>query len=161
MNKIEFLATQLPYGLKLMQSCKNWFTPEPDRVVTLTGLVYEDSYIEPYLFYRDENTAGNFKLSDFTPIVRPLDSLVKECVQADYNDGKPFVPIEELRECAICDADYMWLSAIEDDLASVDEKLQVGPFHLIMLLLKFHYWPNMPEGEEVIWVNSTFNPYGI
>jgi hypothetical protein len=67
--------------------------------------------------------------------------------------------MDELRKHAICDADHQWLDAIEDDLATVDEKLQVGSFHLIMLLLKFYFWSNMPEGEEVIWVTNDFNPY--
>ena len=160
MKKTEFLGTQLLYELKFKN--KN-----EDSIEQLSGV---DTYITAnwtmpqysdgtLCVYSSIDYSSIWSIDEITPIIRPLDSLVKECVQADYNDGKPFVPIEELRECAICDADYMWLSAIEDDLASVDEKLQVAPFHLIILLLKFHFWPNMPEGEEVVWVTDEFNPY--
>ena len=32
----------------------------------------------------------------YLPIIRPFESLTKECVQSDYNGGKPFIPIKEL-----------------------------------------------------------------
>lgn len=175
MNKLEFLSAQLPYGLKLMQSCKNWFTPEPDRVVLLVGMSehdlkmpeqYGNTPCEPSVFYRvDDILTGNSHLSDFTPIIRPLDSLVKECSQADYNDGKPFVPMYELnklfdygdvRLTYFTNSGLGWAISGGFGNIAITSDMMTKP---IQLLLKWHFWPNKPEGEEVIWVMSDFNPY--
>lgn len=37
-------------------------------------------------------------LKNYIPIVRSLTDLTKPIVQADYNDGKPFVPIDIIQQ---------------------------------------------------------------
>lgn len=89
MTKQEFLSASLQYGLKIKSPYgfrPNWKESTGIvRVVNLTGDLYAD--IENRTF-----------TDDFIPIVRHISDLTKECVQADYNDGKPFVPIVELNK---------------------------------------------------------------
>ena len=37
--------------------------------------------------------------------------------------------------------------------------VRVEPFICVMQLFKWHFWPGMPEGEEVVYVTDDFNPY--
>jgi hypothetical protein len=107
---------------------------------------------------------GKFSIKDAKPIIRPIDSLTKECVQADYNKGNPFIPIIELERLF-----PIWCFYLLDD----NGKTVVG-FHqrdydgdvtiedmmlIIQQLLKWHYWLNMPENEEMVYVSENFNPY--
>ena len=102
MTKQEFLAMSLPHELKMIQSRKEWFTPEPDRVILLTGLSeldnkmpeqYQNINCEPTVFYRiDEKSTGNDYVSKFKPICRPLSDLAKEI----EHKGEKFVPYKKL-----------------------------------------------------------------
>ena len=166
MTKQEFLAASLPYGLKVQHRNDTF------KLAIFKLLIYSPN--------------GDYK--DYIPIIRPLDSLLKECVQSDYNDGKPFIPIVELVKIAeganIDVIKYERKNNISgvvyidiDDIKSVfcyHEKISTfginsvfdGRFHictyqlqLFQQLLKWHFWPNMPEGEEVVLVTDEFNPY--
>jgi len=37
--------------------------------------------------------------------------------------------------------------------------MRLNQLQLFELLIKWHFWPNMPEGEDVVWVTNDFNPY--
>lgn len=159
MNKLEFLSTQLLYGLRVFAN---------QQVNMPNGFVFNS--------YRYCSYVGD--IMDFTPIIRHIDSLTRECVQADYNEGKPFVPIVELLKAIypikdeykgtvyeIIDIDRSgYPRAYYRHLATRD--IIINPFDansmphwVVQQLLKWHYWPNKPESEEVIWVTSEFNPY--
>jgi len=32
-------------------------------------------------------------------------------------------------------------------------------FSIFQQLIKWHFWPSMPEGEKVVYVSDEFNPY--
>ena len=178
MTKTEFLSASLPYGAKFI----NKVTYE-DAVMLLHGVVF-DEVLSQY---------GKFSIKDAKPIIRPLDSLTKECVQAGYNDGKPFIPIVELAKIADPHSLYvkriffsnqllkklnsysvvfynkgglseMYFEYIVDEatFCMIDEngkRLVHNQFRLFQLLLKWHFWINMPESEEVVYVTDEFNPY--
>ncbi len=170
MKKTEFLSASLPYGAKFI----NKVTYE-DAVMLLHGVVF-DEVLSQY---------GEFSIKDAKPIIRPLDSLTKECVQSDYNGGKPFIPIVELAK--------LGQSQIDNDIYTFDKWYKDGEFYiaecsgakrflfevnsfwyqngwghicvvknqlqLFQQMLKWHFYPNMPENEEVIYVTEEFNPY--
>jgi len=87
MTKQEFLSASLPYGLKLKSPYG--FRPNYKEKTTRSGIVRltGDMYAD---------IENNTFREDFIHIVRPLSDLTKECVQANYNNGEPFVPIVEL-----------------------------------------------------------------
>lgn len=165
MNKKEFFAASLPYGLKIKDS----FSP-----IRLTGIMGNE-----YHFGSSLSIEG---AEYIIPIIRPLDSLTKECVQADYKNGNPFIPIVELAKIAfpkaaqdinikdgVCLVDtggsYVFRYVISDKsfmcvyLPENRECFIPNQLQLFQQLLKWHFWPNMPEGEEVVWVTNEFNPY--
>jgi len=158
MTKQEFLAASLPYGLKLYNGG------------SIDNLGYE-SYANLSIW-----TVPEAILAGIKPIIRPLDSLTKECVQADYNDGKPFIPIVELANMAF--PKYAcFLSDSSGEYVSVDTDYDYFRFgfdgynfhynggyipnqlQLFQLLIKWHFWPNKPVNEEVVYVSENFNPY--
>jgi hypothetical protein len=156
MNKNEFLAASLPYSLKCLYK-------------KTTFLVSEISLW----------TVGtNFPTSDCKPIVRHMDDLTKPIVQADYNDGKPFIPIVELGklfvnggywyidECGTTVADednYFFLSYSDGDGYFYCEDLNTGSLvsvnqlQFFQHLIKWHF--NLIDGSEVVYVTEDFNPY--
>ena len=160
MTKIEFLSASLPYGLNVI--CKY---DDEDIVENLTGVTCYGEQIHC------DDYEGEIK--NVIPIIRHIDTLTQECVQADYNDGRPFIPIVELAKLQW--PTFTW--HLKNNRAESTEKamftLEDGVFYihtvfgievkdqlpLIQQLLKFHFWPNKPEGEEVVYVSEEFNPY--
>ena len=104
MTKQEFLAMSLPYELKMLQSCEHWYTPEPNRVVLLTGIAdvdgkapmqYFNEPTETTIFYRlNKDITGTDYVLRFKPILRPLSDLAKEV----EHKGERFVPIVKIAE---------------------------------------------------------------
>lgn len=171
MIKEEFLAVNLPYKLKLKLR-------DEDDVVNMLGLELNEK-----MFHASESEYDWFNISAYNPIIRDISTLTKSCIQADYNNGQPFIPIVEL-------AKIEGLHGIE---MSVDEpcafafnltvsfgyrnnnffkgEINYGQnkwihdlninnyFKLYQQLLKWHFWPNMPEDEDVVYVDDNFNPY--
>jgi hypothetical protein len=169
MTKTEFLSASLPYGAKFIN--KGLYE---DAVMLLHGIVFNEAFSQ----------YGKFPIRDVKPIIRPLDSLTKECIQADYNDGKPFIPIIELAKLGQSQKDntkYIFDEWYKDGIyyiAKCDSRKFIfdgdafryrdiwGNIHmaqnqmlLFHQLLKWHFYPNMPENEEVVYVNEEFNPY--
>lgn len=162
MTKIEFLSASLPYQLKVKVLCGDGVF---DTIDTLTiGNLYE------------------LGANRITPIVRPLSDLTKECVQADYNEGKPFVPIVELAKLLYIEiswtrdftlkenrvqfdsyesANEFWYS-IEHRCFMVTINGEDVPVHnqlqLFQFLLKWHF-NLMDESVEVVNITDEFNPY--
>lgn len=203
MTKQEFLAASLPYNLKCQYCGVISYDIDCDgddvnhqygnKVALLKELRFYKKYwiakcgVKSMALKRFNNGDG------LLPIIRPLDSLTKECVQAGYNDGKPFIPIVELAKIADPHSLYakriffsnqllrklnsysvvfynkgglseMYFEYIVDEatFCMIDEngkRLVHNQFRLFQLLLKWHFWPNMPKGEEVVYVSENFNPY--
>ena len=154
MKKIEFLAASLPSDLKIN-------VIDDERKTT---------YIETLHASRFHSFAT---FSYYQPIIRHIDTLTQECVQADYNNGKPFIPIVELARIAF----PQYCIKFEDGRVWVDTDWDIASFNfngkdfvsdifrvfnqlqLFQHLLKFHFWPNKPDGEDVVYVSDDFNPY--
>ena len=147
MTKQEFLAASLPYDLILLGNNGD------EEYTAVLGGIQGDRYYDE---------SGN-EIEDFKPIIRPIDSLTKECVQADYNKGNPFIPIKELEILF-----PLWHFYLLDDngktvigyyQSDYDNDATIEDMMLIIQqLLKWHFWHNMPEGEEVVYVSNEFNP---
>jgi hypothetical protein len=179
MKKIEFLSASLPYGLMFFYAGSDGY---------FNGDSSKDDYNQIETLFSINNLGycqderANEIDDRFKPIIRHLDTLTKECVQSDYNDGKPFFPIVELAKTAYpkcnkfditkdgnvnigqgytfhiykCDFDCRrgFNGKTWDYHCFVPNQLE-----LFQLLLKFHFWPNKPESEEVVYVSEEFNPY--
>ena len=160
MNKQEFLAASLPYGLKCITNiCSG---QDKNLILPIMGINHiKDNYT--IRFYTN-GEYGDCFLEDVIPIIRPIDSLTKECVQADYNDGKPFIPMKELERlfpyCNYYLLDDNGSTVIGFDNRDYDNDVTIEDMITVtQQLLKWHFWPNMPEGEAVVWVTDEFNPY--
>lgn len=90
---------------------------------------------------------NNIKELKVKPYFRPFSQLTKECVQDDYNDGKPFVPIEEV-------------SIYSNNSEYLIEQIKLGfvEFIVIRMLLKWHFCLGFETGEYIEVTNEN-NPY--
>ena len=173
MTKIEFLAASLPYGLKIMSIDNEVFTIHPYK--DSIDMLSDNEHISIGNLIQENELAGKRNEADpHIPIIRHLDTLTQECVQADYNDGKPFIPIVELANMSFDFKNFKYIDGecvgstgyekvyfclhkngyFDSSYFKVKNQLQ-----LFQHLLKWHFWPNKPEGEEVVYVTSEFNPY--
>lgn len=98
MTKQEFLSASLPYKIHLSRDGKKDGGRLRDirvsNVIDLNGCRLPDRYNvrvgSKSIYYNN--------IENYIPIVRPLTDLTKPIVQANYNNGKPFVPIVELNK---------------------------------------------------------------
>ena len=186
MNKIEFLAASLPYGLMFFYKGSDGdfkgdtLKDDYNQLETLS-IIGSSGYCQ------DEK--GNEIDDQFKPVIRHIDTLDKECVQADYNDGKPFIPMYELlktqgfsvgcmskwefiyhpknKSAVATNGDWMLRYMGEEDsfflngLKDWNKKHQKSRKQLTMfqLILKWHFWPDMPDGEEVIYFSAEFKAF--
>lgn len=103
MTKTEFLSASLPYKIHLSRDGKKDGGRLRDirvsNVIDLNGCRLTDRYSvrvgSKSIYYNN--------IENYIPIVRSLTDLTKPIVQADYNDGKPFVAIVELAKIAFGD----------------------------------------------------------
>lgn len=180
MTKIEFLAASLPYGLKHQLTEKGIFNLDMEypnsrnNCMKIIGTCGED-----YDLSDGDWGVGYIDIDEFKPIIRHTDTLTQDCVQADYNNGEPFIPIVELGKlirngywyldnngATVADKDlFLFLSYTDVDGYFYCEDLNngnlvsVNQLQLFQQLIRWHYWPNMPENEEVVYVTNEFNPY--
>jgi len=87
MNKQEFSATSLTSGLKYKSKVT-------DKVYDLISV----SNTNHTLVRIWDRVTRDFpvSLSHVIPIIRPISDMTKPCIQSNYNEGLPFVPIVEL-----------------------------------------------------------------
>jgi len=142
MQKIEFLSANLPYGLKVKQKGST-----KSLTIRSVSIANEEKY-QHCVDFQEDYTLPNI-ITNIIPIIRHLDTLTQECVQSDYNDGKPFIPVIHLGW-------YIPLKGLH-----VLNKINMDKidFHDGIQLIKWHFWPNKPESEEVVYVTNEFNPY--
>lgn len=143
MKKIDFLAASLRHGLK----CERTFhfnsrtALEAGHKKALVDLNYHNAAL----------LVGN-QSSALTPVVRRLKDLTVPCVQADYNNGEPFVPVVEvmgLRD----NGDWLLL------LNKID--FEALPTYISQLLVRWHFdVAGLIEKGEALDVNTLHeNPY--
>jgi hypothetical protein len=153
MKKQEFLAMSLPYGLFIK------FDKYEDITDELAGMEIGSDGI----WYCHYDEFGDVDCNIVKPIIRPLYDLSKSIVQADYNDGNPFVPIEilsGLKEYYTLYEEYGCVQIRDKKSLQVYSFNSYNPsFKDAMLLIKWHFWPGMSEGEQVVYVTDDFNPY--
>jgi hypothetical protein len=213
MKKIEYLSASLPHGLKCQYlgiiSYDFEYIDNPfgtDRIDTnyvygiKIGNLKEIHVFKKYWRARCGIKSKGLKSfingNGLTPIIRPPSDLTKPITQANYNEGKEFVPIVELAKVAFgsnfikqvrvfgedeyCvefigrgdnggdNPEYMYnpvvfsFSKYHFSFSVSESDTHCAKFNqlqLFQLLWKWHFWPNMPEGEEVVWVTNEFNPY--
>jgi hypothetical protein len=166
MTKQEFLSASLPYGLAIKNSKEYDFVKGIDEC-EVTSL------------FRG-NLTNIYSVEEVVPIIRHSSDLTKPCVQVDYNNGEPFVPIIELTKITGINIfkpkvyhdnfDYgiegrfynFYLRIPEWDFTYTDGYEFYGisnQFRIFQQLLKWHFWIDMPESEEVVYVTEEFNPY--
>lgn len=165
MDKIEFLAASLSYDL-----CVEFKGSSGN----ITGY---DLLNEKLYFMYERRYEKSMFLKDVVPIIRQFSDLYKECVQANYNNGKTFVPIIELAKIAYdedwtlstdcyCAISYhRALFYIYDNWSFIysheysGDEVPPKQFELYQQLIKWHFWPYMKEDENVMYVTDGFNPY--
>lgn len=80
------IAGYLPHGLKALQ-----------HNIKHSDTVFEMHY---HPIKADQRVVCGisdiFKLSEISPVLRPMSDLCEEITERGYNDGKPFVPLVEL-----------------------------------------------------------------
>lgn len=164
----------LPHGLYVSD-----FDETPRKIIGIHGDYCHVDYNE--IGYEE------MFLNDAEPIIRHPSDLTKPIVQSDYNNGEPFVPIVELARIAKpklktadgifeVDKDHfefgcrLWDNFFYYDkegsfgyiIATQKQEYQIlikNQLQLLQQLIKWHFWPDMPEGEEVVYVTEEFNPY--
>lgn len=177
MNKEEFLAASLPYNLKCSCSLDN-------KIFNLIGFTSIVNFDIVRLQITNDETQTVCLAQDAIPIIRPMSELTERCIQANYNDGKPFVPIIELAKMYFPLADD-W--SVEDGICSCGSfehfvfkdgvfqhwndydgcecedcmgecKIPHQPvknqLKLFQKLLQWHFWPDMPEDEKVLYMSN-------
>ena len=133
MNKVEFLAMSLPSGLKVQY--------------------HDGSSIEMTML------KINSSIDFIFPVIRHPSALTEPCVQSNYNGGEPFEPYEELLKVAVCDAEKQFIASLLNNMHDRNKLLRFAPLTFVHLLIKWHFWPYMPENESVVYVDDNFNPY--
>ena len=168
MKKIEFLSASLPYGLKIAQPGH-----AKEEAYVYYGLKHytwakewvayiDDKELVAYIDDKEHRDYQNSYIKEVSPIIRHLDALTQECVQADYNDGKPFIPYIELLKMSNFDTDNMTTEELEDYKSAYSGMFadsDLISFSDGFMMIRWHFWPNKPEGEEVVYVTNEFNPY--
>ena len=140
----EFLAASLPYRLWVRfwdvnnKNNKNYSIASPYRI----GNYYDEFESE---------------ICRAIPIVRSLDSLTKPITQANYNEGKLFVPLYRLLENSGFNVSKMTEAEILEyaEVYSNIDLIQLSDLHLYLI---WHF-DLLDEGIEKVLVTDEFNPY--
>lgn len=161
MTKTEFLSASLPYKIHLSRDGKKDGGRLRDirvsNVIDLNGCRLPDRYNvrvgSKSIYYNN--------IEDYIPIVRPLSDLTKECVQADYNNGKPFVPIKIILNEITESWAKVGLNYPNDETGLYNDivsNINYCEYWIIKLLLKWHF-DLITEDCEKVYVTDEFNPY--
>lgn len=99
-------------------------------------------------------------LAGYKPVLRPMSDLYKEITDKDYNDGKPFIPSDHLKE--LLDGDF-------EDCLILDCRIKYSPSEFwysdmsaildMFHQLKFDYRGLIDAGLAVSIYDLKQNPY--
>ncbi len=173
MNKLEFYCSSLPSDL-ILQVTKSYSISND----------LNDLWISEGDLVKLNSRYLNLHLKASIPVIRPLSNLTKECIQNNYNEGKPFIPIvklakiagfeylEEARTGSIfntyyheyytngCSCSFAFEDGYFRIYDGIIESTHIPPqLILFKQLLKWHFWIDKPKSEKVVYVTKDFNPY--
>lgn len=148
------IAGYLPYGLNIYDRKRgittvwNWQSADcsdwngEDKVETISGEQYSEELVLA------------------TPVLRPMSDIYKEITDKDYNDGKPFIPSDHLKE--LLDGDF-------EDCLILDCRIKYSPSEFwysdmsaildMFHQLKFDYRGLIDAGLAVSVYDLKRNPY--
>lgn len=147
MNKQEFLAFSLPYGLKVTVQGKSNVSGE--HIYMLYSAYSDTTVIEVV-------GESNFKTDKYKPILCPLSDLTKPI----EHRGEKFVPIEKILWESNFDTSIMTRKEINSYAPSVVD-IDLISLNDALLLISWHFdIANLIEKGEAIDVNTlSVNPY--
>ena len=148
------IAGYLPYGLNIYDRKRgittvwNWQSADcsdwngEDKVETISGEQYSEELVLA------------------TPVLRPMSDIYKEITDKDYNDGKPFIPSDHLKE--LLDGDF-------EDCLILDCRIKYSPSEFwysdmsaildMFHQLKFDYRGLIDAGLAISVHDLKQNPY--
>ena len=145
--EIKHLAPYLPFKLKIKSIIDG-------SIVELFSLAEHQYTVRGNINLNNGTTTKEFMFIDFVnyinlaspknfkPILRDLSDLTKEI----EHNGERFYPFRKLLTERDCDAEYDFIAALEDDYASMDEKIRFAPYSIFSKLLEWHFNVfNLPE----------------
>ena len=122
----------------------------PEQIVTILGISnYND--IPELKFIMEDGTIDTDVIDWFKPLYLPLSNLTKPIKVEGYNDGKEFVPMEELKRI---EPEYPLL--IEDNSVFFTDACNLNMLEisrinkLFQLLYQWHFAVDIPDGT---WIN--------
>jgi len=144
--ELKHLSPYLPYGLRGNAIAIDWDIEEINqelfRIETGKTKKENDNY-EPFLVVGDSEIG----LDGFKPILHPLSDLTKPIKVEGYNEGKEFVPMDELQRI---EPEYPLMidegSVFFQDACDIN-MLEISRInHLFQLLYSWHFAIDIPEG---------------
>jgi hypothetical protein len=175
MNKVEFLAMSLPSGLKAKIKINNGLVSDTLNfdIDAYVSMLKDNVFFVPVIRHPSALTKpcvqSNYNGGEpFIPIVElaKIEKLIEPIsfdIMKDLSRG--------VRGCCAKDRfDNQWLMySYSNDGFSLWHKpyhenehrptLLENQFQLFQQLIKWHFWPDMPENESVVYVDDNFNPY--
>ena len=130
MKTLQFkhLAPYLPYGLK---GCR---VDGGRQIFELTRVGKGNIYIWSPIEFGD-SIQDSCNLKYIKPLLRPLSDLTKPITVEGYNDGKEFVPMDELYKLS----DYTeYLDRIQEDAYEMNIPVR-WPYAVVELLFQWHF----------------------
>lgn len=132
-------------------------TPRANEVGKLDNIYFlNDGSIEGCLRLNDGYSFDFSELTEITPLMHPLSSLTKPITVEGYNDGKQFVPLDELNkvlgytEVSIVNFVNSGLGYHINDGAPTALSFRDDVFPILSLLLKWHFNVfDIPETEYI------------
>ena len=152
MNKQEFLAMSLPYGLKVTVQGKSNVSGEH---IYMLYSAYSDTTVIEVVGESD------FKTDKYKPILRPLPDLTKPI----EHKGEVFVPIKNIKELFVDGTEDVLSQSIEAIEYFIENnffsRIEYLPFVLIQKLIEWHFdIANLIKESEAIDINTlSVNPY--
>ena len=144
------MAMSLPYGLMVLDD-----TDTVERESCLLIGIHEN------YAHVDYNDVGyeEFLIDVIDPILFPISCLTKEIQLSNYNEGKPFIPIEKLYHLNILRCDISNFQFINLDVVA-DHCFSNQFIKLFQQLIKWHIdIAGLIKSGEAISCTETFNPY--
>ena len=173
MNKQEFYGASLPHKLKVFPK------DSLSKILTLDSGIYEWDFERgitnhiPIIRHFDDLTkeCTQSDYNEGNPFIPMLElAKMKGWSWGVIKDGKCYVTQilyggTSFTETFHYSDNEGFYTITDDDYYTGDEHkvekvgIKFNHFLLYQQLLKWHFWPNMPEGEKVVLVTKDFNPY--
>lgn len=154
-------SAYLPYGLHVSTQF-GIDVPKDGKIYEIIGLSQKIDNLfnngeKSFFFEMAEEYEKEFPNSyfNFKPILRDLAALTSEI----EHEGEKFDPIDKLFQLCECENEEDFLSAICDDWASANEKIQFAPQTIFSKLLEWKFNVFQIPDKLIVKVTEDFNPY--